>query len=65
MGVTYQTQNRLRRKVMTAPLTAPEQTSAAPIPVIEPVKPSYRSFAWPVAAAGLVLVAAFLSMKAF
>jgi hypothetical protein len=65
MGVTYQTQNRLRRKVMTAPLTAPEQSTPAPSPVLEPVKPSYRNFAWPIAAAGLVAVAAFLSMKAF
>jgi hypothetical protein len=66
MGVTYQTQNRLRRKVMTAPLVAPGQTAPTPAPVQEqPAKPDYRNFAWPIAAAGLVAVAAFLSMKAF
>jgi hypothetical protein len=65
MGVTYQTQDRLRRKVMTAPLVAPQQTAPAPTPEVAPAKTHFRNFAWPIAAAALVAVAAFLSMKAF
>lgn len=39
MGITYQTSNRLRRKVMTAPLTLPV---AAPVPVAASPAPRRR-----------------------
>lgn len=34
MGITYQTTNRQRRKVMTAPLNAPPQELAEQVPAI-------------------------------
>lgn len=43
MGITYQTNNRQRRKVMTAPLNAPPQelgdapSAIADFPALEPV----------------------------
>jgi hypothetical protein len=64
MGITYQTQNRLRRKVMTAPLTAPAQTAPVEPVVIEPVRAPIKGFLWPITAAGAVAIAAFFATKA-
>lgn len=58
MGVSYQTKNRLRRKVMTAPLVAPTLPVSAPEPA-----PQRAAFAWwPVVAAVAVAAAAFFAL---
>jgi hypothetical protein len=57
MGVSYQTKNRLRRKVMTAPLSAPpeqlRQVDAAHV-----ARPAGMAW-WPMVAAVAVAVTAF------
>lgn len=58
MGVSYQTKNRLRRKVMTAPLSAPPALQA---PAPEAPRPAAHAW-WPVSAAIAVAVAAFFAL---
>lgn len=57
MGVSYQTRNRLRRKVQTAPLTAPAPLAAPEAPVAAPARPGFTW--WPFVAAAGVAVSAF------
>ncbi len=65
MGITYQTNNRQRRKVMTAPLNAPpqelaEQTPAiADAPAFEPVaaRPRLGSLLATLAGAAIAAIA--------
>jgi hypothetical protein len=63
MGISYQTRNRLRRKVHTAPLTAP----AAPEPAfVDATAPAARRAPWwPLAAAIAVAAAAFAFLYRF
>lgn len=61
MGVSYQTRNRLRRKVHTAPLTATAAPApAAAAPTQQAAKPG--KLAWPLIAATAVAVTAFLAL---
>ena len=58
MGITYQTNNRLRRKVMTAPLTLPENAQPAEVaPEAPVVQRSMRLPLWPIAAAAAAALA--------
>jgi hypothetical protein len=58
MGISYQTRNRLRRKVHTAPLTPlPEVQHEAAAP--EAVVPARRTLWWPMVAAVAVAATAF------
>ena len=64
MGITYQTSNRLRRKVMTAPLQA-----VAEAPQAEPVAPAparrSMSARWlSMSAAGAAVLAALFAARA-
>jgi hypothetical protein len=64
MGITYQTSNRLRRKVMTAPLVLPAQVVEV-APVVEsPSAPVTSKWWWMAAVAGAT-AAAMLAQKAF
>lgn len=60
MGVSYHTRNRLRRKVHTAPLTAPTAPAPAPVQAQAPARP--RRLLWPLLAATAVAVTAFLAL---
>jgi hypothetical protein len=65
MGITYQTSNRLRRKVMTAPLVMPPEQVIEYAPTVEvPARPAMAKWWWMVAAAGAT-AAAMLAQKAF
>jgi hypothetical protein len=57
MGITYQTTNRLRRKVMTAPLGQLPQVSRTP--GVEERRPSRTGVWLSVAALGLVVVSVY------
>jgi hypothetical protein len=57
MGVSYQTRNRLRRKVHTAPLSAPATMPAAP-----PAHEARRMPWWPLAAAVAAVATAFAGL---
>jgi hypothetical protein len=59
MGVSYQTRNRLRRKVHTAPLSP---LAAPPAPAIAPAPASRRMPWWPLAAAISAALAAFAGL---
>lgn len=59
MGVSYQTRNRLRRKVQTAPLTAPAAPVAAPEAPAAAAPARARFAWWPLAAAFGVAASAF------
>lgn len=61
MGVSYQTKNRLRRKVMTAPLSAPPAAVQAQAPTPSPARAGAEAL-WPLAAAVAVAVAAFFAL---
>ena len=61
MGVSYQTRNRLRRKVHTAPLTAPAAPSQ-PAAEHQPAAARPHKLAWPLLAATAVAVTAFLAL---
>jgi hypothetical protein len=59
MGISYQTRNRLRRKVHTAPLVAPSS------PVLEVPSAPRRNAWWPLASAGAVIATAFACLYRF
>jgi hypothetical protein len=64
MGVNYQTKSRLRRKVMTAPLTAPPASLKPDAPVSAPASGSGSAPWWPVLAALAVAAASFVFLYA-
>ena len=65
MGITYQTSNRLRRKVMTAPLTLPAETAPVEAALPAPAVRSSRTLWWSATAASAVAIAAVIASKAF
>lgn len=63
MGISYQTRNRLRRKVHTAPLTAPAAPESSMPEALAPG--ARRAPWWPLVAAIAVVTSAFAFLYRF